>query len=351
MRKNYKLFGAYYDDSAGVRFFVPDGEFEKGRPCRGFGSIKYPEGSVYTGDLFYDGKNFEKLGYGEQDFTRSTLGATDKNIGEKIYKFAGRYDYRKTEWIYGNGVLYYTYADGKPSHFIKGFFRGLDRVGDYKGEFDYAILYEGYTPDMEFYYDSRTAYVDGVFKNAAEKCERCGVKTLFIGDSYFGLADEKEFSGVNSFENNFAENCVNAGVNGSTFADWVGYMPRITRFLPPENIIINLGFNDLHAGKRAKKVFADYKQFISLLKGKFPESRLYLVQVVRSPKHPAYAEQEEEFNALTAETAQKLGVTVGEWNGLIENSGKNCFHADGVHPNEFGYGLFFGFIKQLTAQI
>ena len=67
--------------------------------------------------------------------------------------------------------------------------------------------------------------------------------------------------------------------------------------------------------------------------------------------NPAFAEKEEEFNALTAETAQKLGVTVGEWNGLIENSGKNCFHADGVHPNEFGYGLFLGFIKQLTAQI
>ena len=350
MKKNCLIFGAFYDDSAGVRFFVPDGEFKKGKPCKGFGSIKYPEGSVYTGDVVYDGKNFEKLGYGQQDFTRSNIGALDKNINEKIYKFVGRYDYRKTDWIYGDGVLYYTDADGKPAHFVKGFFRGLDKAGEYRGVFDPKILCEGYTPDMEFNYDPRSAYVDGVFKSADERC--AGLRetdTLFVGDSYFGLSDEEEFSGVNSFKNNFGSDCVNAGVNGSTFADWLAYMPRITHFPQPKKIIINLGFNDLHSGKSVKKVFSDYEAFIGLLKENFPCARLYLVQTVHAPAYPAFEEKENKLNSLTSQTAQRLGVVAGDWNGAIKDSGKNCFHADAVHPNEFGYGLFFEFIKRLSS--
>ena len=73
--KNYKVFDAYKTNSAGVWYFVPDGGvFKKGKPCKGFGAIKYAEGSVYTGDIFYDGKNFNKKGYGQQDFTKSNIG-------------------------------------------------------------------------------------------------------------------------------------------------------------------------------------------------------------------------------------------------------------------------------------
>ena len=120
-----KVFDAYYKNKAGIWYFVPEdfSLFIKNEPVSGFGSIKYPEGSVYVGEIFFDGKDFKKQGIGQQDFTYSELGHLDENINEKIYKFIGNFDYKKNDWIYGNGVLYYRDKNGLPSHFVKGFFR------------------------------------------------------------------------------------------------------------------------------------------------------------------------------------------------------------------------------------
>lgn len=61
----------------------------------------------------------------------------------------GAFDYRKTDWIYGNGVMYFVDENGEPQYFIKGFFSGLDKIGEWQGEFDYATLLNDYTRDME----------------------------------------------------------------------------------------------------------------------------------------------------------------------------------------------------------
>ncbi len=92
-----KVFDAYYKNKAGIWYFVPEdfSLFIKNEPVSGFGSIKYPEGSVYVGEIFFDGKDFKKQGIGQQDFTYSELGHLDENINEKIYKFIGKFDYKK----------------------------------------------------------------------------------------------------------------------------------------------------------------------------------------------------------------------------------------------------------------
>lgn len=347
--KNYKVFDAYKTNSVGVWFFAPkEGVYKEGKPCKGFGSVKYPEGSVYTGDIYYDGKNFNKIGYGQQDFSRSVIGYTDSRINEKKYKFVGSYDYRKTEWIYGNGVLYYTDESGKPSHFAKGFFSGLTRIGDYRGEFDYSLLLDGYSADMEFSYDENTEYIREVFEKAHRICDRLKcIDTLFVGDSYFGLSNETEFAGRFVFGKIFPDNFVNCGINGSRFCDWHKYLSQLTDLPQPEKIIVNLGFNDLHHGKSVKSAYSDYRKFLSQIRVIFPKSRLYLMQVVHAPEFPSFYESENEFNALTAKTAESLGVTVADWNDEITACAENCFHSDGIHPNEKGYGLFTEKIKRL----
>ena len=351
MKKSYKIFEAYRTNSVGVWYFVADnGEWKKGKPCKGFGTVKYAEGSVYTGDLYYDGKNFNKIGFGQQDFSRSCFGNIDARINEKKYKFVGRYDYRKTDWIYGNGVMYYTDACGKPSHFVKGFFSGVRKTGDYCGEFDYSSLLDGYTAEMEFDYDSDREYIRERFNNACLRSERLEkTDTLFIGDSYFDFLDNNAYSGKFSFDNVFPPNFVNCGIGGSCFFDWIGYLPQLKRLSQPDRIIINLGFNDLHMGKPVKRVYADYLKFLRLIRELFPKSQIYLMQVFHSPKYSSYCKEENEFNALTAKSASRLGITVSDWNGRISGCAENCFHPDKVHPNEMGYGLFTEEIKRLLS--
>ena len=351
MKKNYTYFEAYERETAGVWYFVPSaGTFVKGKPCKGFGCIKYAEGSVYTGEIYYDGKKFNKLGFGRQDFSRSTIGAVMPDLGERKYKYVGNYDYRKTQWIYGNGVVYYTDADGKPTHFRKGFYSGLDKTGEYKGEFDYSALLDGYTPDMEFDYDENAGWLQSRWEEISEKIEKVGkAKALFIGDSYFGLADySSDFVSADAFKNKFPENYVNIGIGGSKYADWVGWFDKIKHISAPEKIVLNLGFNDLHNGGSVSKVYSDYVKLIKLIKANFPETEIYAICVVHCPNCADFIELENQFNGKLFETADKYKVKIYDWNGIIAQSEVNCFHADAIHPNEYGYGLFAEFIKKFT---
>ncbi len=347
--KNCKLFEAYKTNAVGVWYFTPcEGAFKIGKPCKGFGCIKYAEGSVYTGDIYYDGKNFNKLGYGQQDFSRSVIGCLISAIGEKKYKFVGQYDYRKTDWIYGNGAIYYTYAGGEPSHFVKGFFRGLDKVGEYKGEFDYSRLLDGYTAEMEFDYDENAVRLEELWcriLDAIDKTQKA--KVLFLGDSYFEFADYQEFAGKNFFKNYFPENYVNCGIGGSKFSDWIQWIDKLKNITAPEKIVINLGFNDLNTGKTSEKTYRDFLELSKLLRGYFPETELYVLCIVHSPSCVKFLNAKDSYNAKIKEGAPKCGVVAAEWNSLIKESGLNCFHADGVHLNENGYGLFREFIDDL----
>lgn len=347
--KQYKVFDAYQTNSVGVWFFAPDaGEFRAGRACKGFGCIKYAEGSVYTGDIFYDGKNFNKLGYGKQDFTQSGIGETIKAIGEKKYLFVGRYDYRKTDWIYGNGVVYYTDENGKPSHFRKGFFRGLNKIKEYQGEFDVRSLLSGYTPDMEFDYDENAGVLEARRKVISSDIAAAqSPYTLFAGDSYFELFSDAEFAGKNGFGKYFNRHYVNAGICGSRFSDWLKRADIFEGAPAPEKIVINLGFNDLHTGESVAKIYSDFKKFTAVLRGYFPEAKVYFTSVVHAPNCANFFEKENEFNLKIARNAERNGVIVGEWNSLIAQSGENCFHTDAIHPNEYGYGLFAQFLNEL----
>lgn len=64
MKKNYVIFDPYYTNREGAWYFSPDeGEFCQGKACYGFGSVKYFDGSVYIGELYYDGVHPNEQGY------------------------------------------------------------------------------------------------------------------------------------------------------------------------------------------------------------------------------------------------------------------------------------------------
>ena len=82
MKKNYVIFDPYYTNREGAWYFAPDeGEFCQGKACYGFGSVKYFDGSVYIGELYYDGETFNKIGYGQQNFIRSRIADLDRRSG------------------------------------------------------------------------------------------------------------------------------------------------------------------------------------------------------------------------------------------------------------------------------
>ena len=342
--KQTVIFPSFKLNKPGVWYFTTNKieDFKKGRPCKGFGQIKYPEGSIYTGDIYFDGIHFNKLGYGQQDFTYSSLGAIDNNIHEKIYKYVGRFDYRKTDWIYGNGILYFRDKDNNPSHFIKGFFKGLNKQKEYIGEFDYSNLLDGYSKDMEFYYSARQA----LFENEKLNINKINkFKNLFIGDSYFEFWHYKEFSEKNFYQ--VFDNSLNLGLGGSTFSDWFYFVEQLKDLSEPENIIINLGFNDLHSSLSAKTVYRDFLTLVKLCRKYFPNSNYYVLNVVHAPLFESNYEEEMKYNKLLSDNAYKHNVIVlDNYNNILNGQNEeNCFASDLVHLNNNGYILMYDLIK------
>ena len=347
--KNMIIFENYKTRTPGVWYFIPNNldDYKKKKPTHGFGVIKYAEGSVYTGEIYFDGKNYNKLGFGQQEFTSSFLGEVDSNINERKYLYVGSYDYRKTDWIYGNGVLYYKDLDGKPSRFIKGFFCGLDLLKPYTKEFDYSCLIDGYTREMESNYNPRKE----LFKNEKKYYELVeDLDTLFVGDSYFEFWYNEQFADI-SFKKAFdLKRVLNVGLGGTKFVDWFEYIPLLSDIKEPKNIVVNLGFNDLHSNYSPNKVFNDFKKFLKMFKELFPNSNYYFLNVVHAPGFTAYYARENELNKLIERYAKKNGLTIIHNSEAIANKQQeeHCFDMDDCHLNPTGYIIMKNLIKEIV---
>lgn len=338
--KNIRIFDEFKTRTPGVWYFVPknNNKYKNNKPCYGFGSIKYLEGSIYTGEIYFDGKNYNKLGNGQQDFSCSTLGEIDPFINERKYLYVGKFDYRKTDWIYGNGVLYYKDLDGKPSRFVKGFFAGLDLLKPYQGEFDYSSLVDGYSKEQESDYNPRKHLFMKEYENYNEITS---LENLFIGDSYFEFWYYDKFSGI-TFKNLYnPKHDLNLGLGGTKFIDWFEYIPLLKDLKEPKNIIINLGFNDLHSNYSPRKVYSDFKKALNMLKEYFPNSNYYLLNIVNSPAFPNYLEKENELNRMMEKHQRDNNITIIHNSERINEIqvNENCFDEDGVHLNPLGYEI------------
>lgn len=343
---------AYRRFSAGVHMFVPKDEaaFEKGEPTCGFGIIRYGEGSVYYGDIYFDGKNYNKWGFGRQDFLLSTISVWNQEHKVRRAFYIGAFDYRETDWIYGNGVLYYVDENNRPACFVKGFFEGLDIIGPYTEHLTQEMLPDGYTLDMEAEIDNWR----DKFRHKMRKISQVrNLENLFIGDSYFDLWDSPEYAGEHLFYENFpVSRNLNLGIGGTCFSGWMRFLPEVTALPPPKRIFINLGFNGLHRNRDSERNYKNYLAFIETLKAAFPDAEYYLLNVVQSPYYLDCEEPEEQLNALTLESAKALGVNILDMRTVVRENGglPAAFDKDGIHLNPRGYGAMTRQIKEIITK-
>lgn len=348
MTANYIYFPAFYKRESGIWYFSPkEGTFEKGVPSFGMGAIRYGEGSIYEGDIYYDGKNFHKLGFGIQDFTYSSIGAFNEIQKRRIFLFVGNFDYRVSNWIYGNGVLYLTDANNNPVAFVKGFFYCLEKVGEYDGEFDYSALIKGYTKDMEIEeYNPKNDF----FKMTINRQNnRENIQNIFIGDSYFEYWNYETYAGKGfTFDEIFDETCLNIGVGGSKFRDWIPFLPLIRKNMPIKNIFINLGFNDINIGYKYENIKNEYLEFLKLLREYYPTANYYLfMTTMKAGEAHHYLDRHKEWNNYIDESSKENNITILHLNDLIEASSENCIYLDDVHINHNGYVL----MKKLIDEV
>lgn len=348
-----KIFPAFAARKIGVWYFQAEDEsaYARGEACRGFGSVKYWDGAVYVGGLYFNGREYKQLGFGIQVFSESPLGQPVLFRSCRLSFFAGEYDYSKSEsgWIYGNGILYYTDSKtNRPAYFTKGFFDGLKKVKEWEGAFGADRLADGYSPRMEREFDDREDLFCWELSNAAKAT---ALENLFIGDSYFEFWQRTEYAGKKTFCKVFPrKRNLNLGLGGTTFSEWCLYTERIKGIVSPQRIFINLGFNDLHSGKPVEGVCADCRMLIKRLKTIYPNSKYYLLNITKAPCFPYCRAIEEEFNARMLLIAEEENVSVIDVRSEMEKQGGSVFYKDKVHLNAAGYLVLGKLLRRYLKQ-
>lgn len=346
---HYVVFEEYKTNSPGIWFYVPnDGKFANGKSSQGFGTIKYEEGSVYTGEIYYDGNKFHKLGFGQQDFSKSTIGRVIPEINERRSLFVGNFDYEKTNWIYGNGVWYFTDVDGKPSHFIKGFFSNLQKIGEYNGSFDYSLLIDGYTKDMEFDFDEKIAHYNARIDKYLSTYGN--PKVIFIGDSYFEFGDDYQYASSNLISKKLPNSCLNVGIGGSTFFDWNTHIETLKGRVNPNIVVINLGFNDIHQGLTFENINVQRDTLLKKVREYFPNAKIYMLCVVHAPAYESKREIEIAYNQELIKDADALNVIARDYGPKLIQSAGACFYKDNIHLNSNGYKIFIELLKSIVSE-
>ncbi len=333
-------FAEREDQPIFFEFDSRDGELKEG--SSGYGEIRYQEGSVYRGSLIFLNGKFEKYGFGEQNFLKSTIGCEDIGGPDNgvLYKFIGCYDYRKTRWICGNGIFYFLDKQGNPLAFCKGFFKGTDRMGNWRGSFDSDLLLPGFEPEMEMSILLRHKRKLRLVEEKRKRTDR--VPNVMIGDSWFEFFEEKEEGRDVFIKECRRKKVLNLGIGGSTYEDWLTYAEQLLPGLAFDRIFINLGFNDLHHGSRVSRVFQNFKSLTEIILTRNPKAEIYVNAVCPSVTFSSFRSSEIRLNRMIDQyVLQNERMHFIECDRELKEVRsaelKDYFIGDGLHLNRKGY--------------
>ncbi|TAK99051.1 MAG: hypothetical protein EPO07_11195 [Verrucomicrobia bacterium] len=160
---------------------------------------------------------------------------------------------------------------------------------------------------------------------------------LFIGSSTirFWTTLAQDYPGVP---------VINRGFGGSEIADSTHFAERIIFPCEPKMIFLRAGGNDIHAGKSAAEVFADYQEFVAKVHTKLPQTEIVFISQCPAPSRWKEAETNKQLNqlveAFTKKTPRLKYIESYDLSlGPDDQPREELFRADRLHFNAEGYKL------------
>lgn len=165
---------------------------------------------------------------------------------------------------------------------------------------------------------------------------------VFVGSSSIRLWDlHKSFPDLDA---------INRGFGGSQLADSVHFAPRIVLKYEPRLVVLYAGDNDIAAGKSPERVADDFRDFVRVVHGRLPKTRIAYISIKPSLLRRALWEKMRKANALIeAACKQGEGLTyIDAATPMLGADGKpraELFRKDGLHLNDKGYALWASLLK------
>ncbi len=137
---------------------------------------------------------------------------------------------------------------------------------------------------------------------------------------------------------------INRGFGGSEIADATHFAGRIVFPYAPKGVFLRAGGNDLHAGKSVEQVFADYKEFVTVVHGKLPQAEIIFIGLSPSLARWDQHEKEKALNQLIEDYCKQSPHLkyIEDYDMVLGEDGKpraELFVADKLHFNAEGYKL------------
>lgn len=135
---------------------------------------------------------------------------------------------------------------------------------------------------------------------------------------------------------------VNRGIDSFQSPDLLRYLDRLVLPYKPRLIVLHIGGNDVHNGRSAQQVLADFKTFVTRVRAVQPNVPIAFTSITPSPGRWAEKDVRLEANRLIKEyvaTGSQLHF-IDLWDAFLTPDGKpreDLFVEDRIHPNHDGY--------------
>jgi lysophospholipase L1-like esterase len=144
---------------------------------------------------------------------------------------------------------------------------------------------------------------------------------------------------------------INRGFGGSQLIDSVHFADRIVLPYEPRMVVLYAGGNDIHAGKSAEQVFADFQAFVATIRAKLPKTEIAYISIAGNPSRWKEVEKVKEANGLIASYIKdKPGLKfIDVFPHMLGSDGlprPEIFVADQLHMNAEGYKLWTQIVGQ-----
>jgi lysophospholipase L1-like esterase len=171
---------------------------------------------------------------------------------------------------------------------------------------------------------------------------------LFVGSSSIRMWKLKE-----SFPD---IEVINRGFGGSQVADSVRYAKRIVIPHAPRVVVLYAGDNDLANGKSPERVLADFKEFVAVVSGALPQTKIVYIGIKPSIQRWKLIDKVREANRLIhdyiAEQMSDKRAFVDVEKPMLGEDGKpraDLLLDDGLHLSKKGYELWTKLVNRAIS--
>ncbi|NOT61838.1 MAG: hypothetical protein HOP19_16615 [Acidobacteria bacterium] len=135
---------------------------------------------------------------------------------------------------------------------------------------------------------------------------------------------------------------INRGIDSFQFSDILHFYDRLVTPYKPRMIVLHVGGNDVHNGKTAEQVLADFKTFVAKVRAKQPKVLIAFSSLTPGPGRWDEADQRKQTNKLLKDyiATQKYLRFIDLWDAMLTKAGQpreDLWVADRIHPNHDGY--------------